>query len=507
LSDKSPTNEPSSPSQARGAEAQPTAKHLHVLPAPSERVLSTLNADGSRRWLRPRVSVGRFLSARRALAWFLIALFTVLPFIRIHGAPAILLDIARRQFTLFGKTFLPTDTVLLAVLLLGIVVSVFLITAVLGRVWCGWACPQTVYMEFVYRPLERLFEGPPGRGGTLGRRATGAGTAAKYIVYLIVSMGLAHTFLSYFVGVDNLRLWMTRSPVDHPTSFAIMAATTGLMFFDFTWFREQTCIVACPYGRLQSVLIDRDSLIVSYDPKRGEPRGHGHGAHVKPAPGATAAAEAKGDCIDCGLCVETCPTGIDIREGLRMECIGCAQCIDACDAVMGKIQRPLGLIRYSSQGRIAGEAGRVARPRLFVYAAVLTVIAVVFSALVSHAKDTDVTLLRGMGVPFTELPDGEISNPARLKITNRSHEVRSYRVEAGGDVRLITDDQPLTLNPTASLTRGLLLVVPANTFVMGKREVTLKVVDDKRGVTEVKYRLLGPYASAPSAKDVSGVNH
>ena len=478
-----------------------------IISSPSDRVLSTLNSDGSRRWLRPRLSPGRFLQARRILAWALIGIFTLLPFLRVSGAPVILLDITRRQFTLFGKTFLPTDTVLLAVLLLGLVVLVFLVTAVLGRVWCGWACPQTVYLEFVYRPIERFFEGPPGRGGTRGRKASVARTAAKLLVYLIISMGLAHTFLSYFVGVQNLRQWMVQSPVDHPTSFAIMAVTTGLMFFDFAWFREQTCILACPYGRLQAVLIDGDSLIVSYDPKRGEPRGHGRGAHVKPmvenvllasnlAPRAS-----KGDCIDCGLCVETCPTGIDIREGLRMECIGCAQCIDACDAVMARIKRPLGLIRYSSQLRIAGERGRVARPRLFVYAAVLVAIAGVFSALVSQAKDTDITLLRGMGVPFTELANGEIANPARLKITNRGHQARSYRIEVSGGApaRIVLDDQPVTVQPSASVTRGLLIVVPATSFVLGKHEVRLRIFDEQPSSTEVAYQLLGPYFAAPSA--------
>jgi len=476
----------------------------HILPSPSERVLSTLNTDGSRRWLRPRVSPGRFSNARRILAWALIALFTALPFFRVRNAPVVLLDITRRQFTLFGKTFLPTDTVLLAVLLLGIVVSVFLITAVLGRAWCGWGCPQTVYMEFVYRPIERLFEGPPGRGGTLGRKASGLRTAAKLMVFLVISMGLAHTFLSYFVGVENLRLWVTQSPVDHPTSFAIMASTTALMFFDFAWFREQTCIVACPYGRLQSVLIDRDSLVVSYDPKRGEPRGHARAALSTPE-----APNTKGDCVDCGLCVETCPTGIDIREGLRMECIGCAQCIDACDAVMSKMRRPPGLIRYSSQGRIAGEKGRIARPRLFVYATVLLIIAGVFSALVSHAKDTDVTLLRGMGVPFTELSKGEIANPARLKITNRGREPRAYRVEitSGGPARIVLDDQPITVQPTAAVTRGLLIIVPATSFVMGKHEVTLRIFDAQSS-TVVKYRLLGPYAvlASPEPKEPAHVS-
>ncbi len=469
----------------------------HLLPAPSERVLSTLNADGSRRWLRPRVSDGRFLRARRITAWLLIAVFTLLPFVNVGDKPAILLDIAQRQFTFFGRTFLPTDTVILAVWLVGIVVSELLVTAILGRVWCGWACPQTVYLEFVYRPIERLFEGPPGRGGTIGRKATALRTVAKYAVYALVSMALAHTFLSYFVGVANLRHWMTRSPLDHPTSFAVMAITAGLMFADFAWFREQTCIVACPYGRLQSVLLDGNSLIVSYDARRGEPRRHAQ-LPVQDGPGAPAAATPSGDCIDCRLCVETCPTGIDIRDGLRMECIGCAQCIDACDAVMAKLKRPAGLVRYSSQLRIAGEKGRLARPRLFIYSAVLLVIAGVFTALVSRARPTDVTLLRGLGVPFTELASGEVANPLRLKITNRTREPRSYRVElvGTGPARVVADGLPVTVRPTASVTRSLMVTLPASVFVRGKHKIRLRVIDDRRASTEIEHEILGPYSAA-----------
>ena len=252
---------------------------------------------------------------------------------------------------------------------------------------------------------------------------------------------------------------------------------------------------------------------MSYDPRRGEPRGHGRGAHVAPlvekatVASGEAAHAAKGDCIDCGLCVETCPTGIDIREDLRMECIGCAQCIDACDSVMAKVGRAQGLIRYSSQLRIAGERGRVARPRLFVYAAVLLAIAGIFSALVSQAKDTDITLLRGMGVPFTELPNGEIANPARLKITNRGRVARSYRIEisGGAPARIVLDEKSVTVEPTASITRGLLIVVPASSFVLGKHEVRLRIFDDKSS-SEVAYRLLGPNFSTPLAKQTTGAN-
>jgi len=448
-----------------------------------ERVLPTLNVDGTRRWLRPRVSPGRFLTSRRILAWVLIAIFTLLPYLRIRGKPSILLDIVHRRFTFFGTTFLPTDTVLLALLLMGIVVAIFFVTAVFGRVWCGYACPQTVYMEFIYRPIERLFEGPPGRGGVPGRRQTAVRTAAKYGVYLVVSIFLAHTFLGYFVGIDALREWIFRSPFEQPTSFLVMATTTALMLFDFAYFREQTCIVACPYGRLQSVLVDRDSLIVSYDPRRGEPRGKG-----KRHPGSTL-----GDCVDCGLCVDTCPTGIDIRDGLKMECIGCAQCIDACDSVMEKIGRPLGLVRYGSQARIAGEPGHVARPRIFIYSAVLLLLAGLFGFALSRQTGADVTLLRGLGVPFVELPDGGISNPVRVKIMNRHDEDVSFRVEVADDVpaRLVLDEDPVSVPAGTSVTKGMLVVTPASVFSGGKRDILLRVSGGGE-TKELKYRLLGP---------------
>ncbi|MBP1685857.1 MAG: cytochrome c oxidase accessory protein CcoG [Deltaproteobacteria bacterium] len=454
-----------------------------ALPESEERVLSTLNADGSRRWLRPRLSPGRFLSARRILAWILIAVFTLLPYLRINGKPAILLDILHRRFTLFGTTFLPTDTVLLALLVIGLVVSIFFVTAVFGRVWCGYACPQTVYMEFVYRPLERLFDGPPRAGGRPGRKQTGLRTAVKYAVFLVVSMYLAHTFLAYFVGVEALRQWIFASPFEHPTSFLVMAATTGLMLFDFAYFREQTCIVACPYGRLQSVLVDRDSLIISYDPKRGEPRGRGR----------RDAGVALGDCVDCYLCVETCPTGIDIRDGLRMECVGCAQCIDACDAVMERIGRPRGLIRYGSQATIAGEAGRVARPRIFIYSTVLLVITALFIVALSRKGVVDVTLLRGLGAPFVELPNGEISNPVRVKIMNRLDQPASFRVEvgAGTPARLEIDEDPMMVPAGTAVTKGFLVLTPASVFTNGKRDIVVRVTG--AGETkELNYRLLGP---------------
>ncbi|HEX6986500.1 MAG TPA: cytochrome c oxidase accessory protein CcoG, partial [Planctomycetaceae bacterium] len=385
-----------------------------------EQVLSTLERDGRRRWLVPRLSPGRFWKARRTVAYGLIALFVALPYVRIGGKPSVLLDLPARRFTLFGFTFLPTDTALLALFLLGAFLTIFLLTALVGRVWCGWGCPQTVYLEFVFRPIERLFDGTRGRGGKPPRPAAGWRTAAKWACYLVVSMLLAHVFLAYFVGVERLAVWVRQSPFEHPLPFLVMAATTGLMLFDFAWFREQTCTIACPYGRLQSVLLDRRSLIVAYDTSRGEPRGKlRKGLPIVPD---------QGDCVDCGACVRTCPTGIDIRNGLQMECVSCTQCVDACDEIMDRVGKPRGLIRYSCQAAIDGEPRGKVRARVVLYPLALAGVAAAFFALLLGRDSFDATLLRNLGSPFTVAADGGVQNSLRIKVVNRADRPVGFEV-------------------------------------------------------------------------------
>ncbi|MFQ5653098.1 MAG: cytochrome c oxidase accessory protein CcoG [Planctomycetota bacterium] len=472
-------------------------------PTPHESVLSTLNRDGSRRWIRPKPSRGLFHRRRRAVAWLLILIFTAIPYIPMGGKPLILLDIAHREFTLFGTTFLATDTVILMLFLVGLLVGVFLLTAIFGRVWCGWGCPQSVYMEFLYRPLERFIEGGRSRQLELDRTGPDGRRILKHFVFLLVSMFLAHVFLAYFVGVAELFRWIRLSPVEHPTAFLVMAVTTALMFFDFAYFREQTCVVACPYGRLQSVLLDRQSLIVGYDRRRGEPRGR---LRRRRPPATSAEEPLRGDCIDCRLCVVTCPTGIDIREGLQMECIACTQCIDACDRVMERIGRPRGLIRYTSQDELEGRGRSFLRPRVIAYPAVMLTVVILLCSLLLGLESTEVTVLRDPGSAFSMLPEGAVSNRIRIKIVNRDRLEHSYHLSVTDldSARIIIADNPVQVPAGESFTAAFFVVAPREVFDKGRREISIRVADDAGFVREARCILLGPYQGGSATASPSG---
>ena len=469
-----------------------------TVPTAVGRVLPTLNEDGSRRWIRPRPSRGKFYARRRVVAYVLMLVFFAIPHLRVGGKPMILLDLPRRQFTLFGATFLPTDTLLLMFLLASIVIAVFLLTALFGRVWCGWACPQTIYMEWLFRPIERLFEG--GRSGSLAldrkRTIFHPRRLAKYAVYVLLALFLAHTFLAYFVGTAQLTHWVTRPPREHPTAFFVMALTSVAIFADFTYFREQVCMVACPYGRWQSVLLDKQSLIVAYDTRRGEPRMKGTKSRPTDA----------GDCIDCGACVITCPTGIDIRDGLQMECIHCTQCADACDAVMTKIGKPTGLVRYSSREALEGKARRFLRPRVVLYPAALALFLGGFVFTLSTRSTADVTLLRGIGAPFTLEPDGRVANQVRVKITNRSDREHAYTIAiptlAAGDV--VAPENPLTVGAGETRTTSVFVLLPATAFHDGERDVTFRITADGGFADNFAYELVGPEGDHGAPKHDGG---
>jgi cytochrome c oxidase accessory protein FixG len=462
--------------------------------SPEEHVLSTLERDGSRRWLFPTLSHGVYLNRRRIVGYGLIVLFVLLPHLSVAGKPAILLDIAARRFTFLGFTFLPTDTLLLALFMVTVFLTIFLLTALFGRIWCGWACPQTVYMELVFRPVERLFDGTIGRGGKPRQSLSPWRRGLKYIAYLLLSLGLAHTFLAYFVGVEKLSQWVTQSPIEHPVPFLVMAGTVVAMLFDFCFFREQLCLIACPYGRFQSVLLDRKSLIVAYDHRRGEPRGKIHkDLNILPTP-VMDHSDRKGDCVDCGACVRTCPTGIDIRQGLQMECINCTQCIDACDEIMVRLERPKGLIRYSSQDGIDGLSRSTWRARLVIYPIVLLIVFSSFLFILTQRLPFDATLLRNVGIPFSIAENGEVRNSMKLKLVNRSDEPLDLRlrVEPSDSVRVDGMVDHLQLAPEETLVQPLLILSSPGKFERGSRPVELIVETPTGKRRSIAWRLLGP---------------
>jgi cytochrome c oxidase accessory protein FixG len=460
---------------------------------PDERVLPTLNEDGSRRWLIPRLSIDRFWHGRRVVAYILIVIFSVLPWIRMNGKPAMFLDIVHREFTFFGKTFLPTDTLLLGLVLMILFIGIFLVTALFGRVWCGWMCPQTVYMEFLYRPIERILDGAPGKKKP--KKFKGLRKVLKYVLYFIVSLHLSQTFVSYFVGTEDLSHWILGSPFDHLTAFIVVLVSTGAMMFDFSIFREQTCCVVCPYARMQSVLLDRDSLIVTYDPNRGEPRGRKVRA-TKDSDVSLPVLEL-GDCIDCTMCVQTCPTGIDIREGLQLECIGCAQCIDACNLVMDKIDRPRGLIRYSSQRSIEDGKHKFWRPRVVIYPLILLIVSAAFMTLLITKETTDVLLMRDRGLPFNMLPSGEITNQLRLRVTNRTETDDTYTlsiIEPGG-VRIQEAYRTILVEAGEEESLRFPIFAPPELFKDGFAMIRVRVTNEDGSYTkELKpFKMHGPY--------------
>jgi cytochrome c oxidase accessory protein FixG len=329
-------------------------------------------------------------------------------------------------------------------------------TALAGRVWCGWACPQTVFLEGVYRRIERLVQGPRERRM---RRNAGPWTADKVIrkvvthaLYVAASLLVAHIFLSYFASIPKTFAMVRQSPSAHPEAFAWVVAMTALFYGNFAWFREQLCVVLCPYGRLQSALLDEHSLVVGYDARRGEPRGK------KGAAGA-------GDCVDCKRCVVVCPTGIDIRAGTQMECLACTACIDACDEVMDKLGRPRGLVRYDSQGGLVGKPLKVLRPRIALYTVLLVIGAVVAFTATRKRRDFEVGLLRLTGEPYT-VESGEVRNALSLHLVNKRSDPASYAitVEPAPGLTAVVPMATVTLQPLSDTRVPVFLSVPREAF-------------------------------------------
>ncbi len=374
-------------------------------------------------FLHPADVTGFFTRFRRLFALLLIGIYVSLPWIPINGSPAVFLDVLNRRFHLFGLTFAAQDLWMAFFFISGLGFSLFFITSLFGRIWCGWACPQTVFMEQVYRRIERWIEGDATKRKKLDKQAWDnekiAKRVIKHAIFVFFSALIAHLFLAYFISIPELYHWMTTRPTEHWGAFIFMFVATAIIYGNFAWFREQLCLVICPYGRLQSALIDDDSVIIGYDEARGEPRG-------------PAKKEGIGDCVNCTRCVQVCPTGIDIRQGLQIECIGCANCIDACDAIMMKLNRPKGLIRYDSQNGLAGKKRRILRPRVFIYALLMLLGAAAFTLSAMQLRSANMNIVRMSGAPYF-LTDTGVRNQYMVRVINKTTESKTYRLISSAD--------------------------------------------------------------------------
>lgn len=453
--------------------------------------VTTINEDGSHYILHPADVRGKWTRRRRLVGMLLIGIYVALPWIPINGNPAVFLDVENRMFHLFGLTLVPQDLWVMFFAISGLGFTLFFGTALLGRIWCGWSCPYTVFLEHVYRRVERWIEGDAPARRALERAPWGASKTIKRLlkhgIYALISATIAHVFLSYFVSLPRLYQLMQEGPLEHITAFGIVTFLTLVLWFCFGWFREQFCIIMCPYGRLQGALTDDDTINVGYDEARGEPRGP--------------KGKAEGDCIECMRCVQVCPTGIDIRNGLQLECIGCTACIDACDEIMTKIDRPTGLIRYDSLNGFAAKARRFLRPRIYAYtalaalgmAALLTVASIKarpFNATVSRVGGTgfysDATLVRNIyKVRFIN----KRNQPATVTIRLADGSPEGYELSGA--------NQTFTVDNKDEMTRTCVILCPL-THYRGPTELDVVVHADPGDVSITKtIRFLGPNPDKP----------
>ena len=419
--------------------------------------VATISSEGKRNFINPKKPAGKLYTLRTWFSIFYLVIFFTLPFIKINGAPLFMFNILERKFIFFGIVFWPQDFFIFAIGFLTFIVFIILFTVVFGRVFCGWACPQTIFMEMVFRKIEYWIDGDltkqkqlrtmPWNGEKIRKRTT------KFIAFFAISFLIANFFLAYLIGMDEL-IGYVENPAAHIGTFVSLIIFTTVFFFVYWWFREQVCIVVCPYGRLQGVLLDKNSIVVAYDHKRGEPRGklkkaddHDCKCTDCKEEGACKSIAAKfeaytkqGDCIDCFACVRVCPTSIDIRNGTQLECINCTACIDACDDIMEKIHKPKGLIRYASENSITNGVKLKLNRRIKAYSAVLMLLIFLLAFLLISRTDLDVTLMRTSGMTYTTMPDGRLSNLYNLKLVNKTHQdiLFSLRLEnITGEIELV----------------------------------------------------------------------
>ncbi|MEP2023983.1 MAG: cytochrome c oxidase accessory protein CcoG [Reichenbachiella sp.] len=452
--------------------------------------IATVDESGKRIWIYPKKPKGRFHNYRIIVTVALLGILFSGPFITIGGRPLLLLNIFERRFIIFGQAFWPQDFFLLALLAVTFFIFIILFTVAFGRVWCGWACPQTLFMEMVFRKIEYWIEGDANQQRKLNaspwNRRKIWKKSFKHLIFLLIAILISHTVMAYLVGIDEVINIVSQPPTAHMSGFIGLVAFTGIFYWVFAYFREQACTAVCPYGRLQSVLIVKDTMAVMYDWLRGEPR-----SKLKKSEQNSDA----GDCIDCKLCVHACPTGIDIRNGTQLECVNCTACMDACDEVMTKINKPEGLIRLSSHTAIESGQKKLFTPRVAGYSIVLIAMMTFLSFMLVSRSDVEITVLKVPGTLYQKTDDGQISNLYNIQFINKTFEEMELELKVlnleGAYIDRVGTQKIII--PANDKYEGVFFIkMPTSHISQTKSSVDIGVFKNGEMIDEIDTKFLGP---------------
>jgi len=451
--------------------------------------IATVDEKGKRIWVYPKKPSGKFHRLRIAVTVFLLSLLFAGPFLTVGGKPLLLLNVFERRFVVFGQAFWPQDFVVLALVLMAFFVFIILFTVVFGRIWCGWMCPQTLFMEFVFRKIEYWIEGDANDQRKLNKAPWTikkiAKKTLKQSIFIFISLLIAHTVMAYLVGIDQMYVVLSEPLTEHLAGFGGLMGFTLTFYAVFAYFREQVCVAICPYGRLQGVLLGKESIVVAYDWLRGEPRGKIKKSEV---------AAVKGDCVDCKLCVHVCPTGIDIRNGTQLECVNCTACIDACDDVMLKIGKPTGLILYASHNSIKEGVLKLMSPRVLGYTVVLLGLLCVAGFSLVNRSEVETTVLKVPGTLYQKTDHNTITNLYNVEFVNKTFD--DLRLE----LRVVdppyafghgTDNRPLVVRGESILKVVYFIEFPAEK-VTTRNMVILGVYDGDKEIEKLEVKFVGP---------------
>jgi cytochrome c oxidase accessory protein FixG len=451
--------------------------------------LATVDARGKRKWIFAQKPKGRFYSIRTWVSWFFFILFFSLPFIHIKGRPLFLFNVTEARFIIFGQVFWPQDFFIFGITMITFIVFIVLFTAAFGRLFCGWVCPQTIFMEMFFRKIEYAIEGDAARQRLLAKAPWNTDKIvrkfSKHMIFYLFSFIIANFFLSYIIGMKELGKIISEPVREHKGGLLSILVFSGVFYAVYAWFREQACTVVCPYGRLQGVLLDRNSMIVAYDYKRGETRGK----YNKKEP------RTMGDCIDCSQCVKVCPTGIDIRNGTQMECVGCTACIDACNHMMEMVNLKKGLIRYASENGIQQGEPLHYTGRMKLYTVLLGLLLVLLGFLLYTRKEVDTTIMRTPGMLYQNRGTDSVSNLYNIKVANkttRSIPLQLRLEDVDGRIEIIGEHTALPVKAEDQGSGSFFVVLPKNSLQARKTTLRIGLYEGGERIDVVKTNFLGP---------------